>query len=90
MTYAIEVKPAATRDLKRLRSVAAKRVARAIDRLGTEPRPRGVKKLQGKGEHVFFRLRVGDYRVIYQVEEERAVVLVVRIADRKDIYRLEL
>jgi mRNA interferase RelE/StbE len=90
MTYTIEFKPVAARDLKRLPLAVAKRVARAIDRLSTDPRPRGVKKLQGKGDHVFYRLRVGDYRVIYQVEEDRLVVLVVRIADRRDIYRLEL
>jgi mRNA interferase RelE/StbE len=90
VTYAIEFKPAAARDLKRLPLAAAKRVARAIDRLSTDPRPRGVKKLQGKREHAFFRLRVGDYWVINQVEDDRVVVLVVRIADRKDIYRLEL
>jgi mRNA interferase RelE/StbE len=90
MAYAIEFKPAAARDLKKLSAPAAKRVARAIDRLGTDPRPRGVKKLQGKGDHVFYRLRAGDHRVISQVEEDRVVVLVVRIDDRKDIYRLEL
>ncbi len=90
MAYAIEFKPAAVRDLKRLPVAAAKRLARAIDRLSSDPRPRGLKKLKGKGDHVFYRLRVGDYRVIYQVEEERVVVLVVRIAGRKDIYHLEL
>ena len=90
MTYGIEFKPAAARDLKRLPIAAAKRVARAIDRLGTEPRPRGVKKLQGKAEHVFYRVRVGDYRVIYQVHDDQVLVLVVRIADRKDAYRLQL
>jgi mRNA interferase RelE/StbE len=90
MSYRIDFKPAAARDLERLPAAAAKRVARAIDRLGTDPRPRGVKELQGKAEHIFYRVRVGDYRVIYQVYDDRVLVLVVRIADRKDAYRLQL
>jgi mRNA interferase RelE/StbE len=52
--------------------------------------PSGVKKLRGKGRQVFYRLRVGDHRVIYQVNDVAVLVLVIRIGDRKEIYRLEL
>ena len=73
-----------------LARLPARRLGNAIEALAEDPRPRGVKKLHGKGAHIFYRLRVGDYRVIYQVHEDVVLVLIVRIADRKEIYRLEL
>ena len=90
VTYRIEFKPAALRDLKKLPEATVRRIGIAIDGLAKEPRPSGVKKLKGTGEHVFHRLRVGDYRVIYEVHDDAVLVLVVRIGDRKEIYRLEL
>ncbi len=60
MAYAIEFKPAALRDLKKLAKPVARRIAAAIDALAREPRPRDAKKLQGTGSHVFYRVRVGD------------------------------
>ena len=88
--YRIELKPAALRDLKKLPEEAIRRITAAIDAPALEPWPSGVKKLQGKGRHVFYRARVGDYRVIYQVQDDEVLVLVVRISDKKEIYRLEL
>jgi mRNA interferase RelE/StbE len=90
VVYRIEFKPAALRDLRKLPEEAIRRITAAIDALALGPRPSGVKKLKGKGRHVFYRLRVGDHRVIYQVHDDTVLVLVVRIADRKEIYRLEL
>lgn len=90
MVYRIELKLAALRDLKKLPGEAIHRITAAIDALAPEPRPSGVKKLQGKGRHVFYRVRVGDYQVIYQVQDDEVLVLVVRIADKKEIYQLEL
>jgi mRNA interferase RelE/StbE len=90
VTYRIEFKPAALRDLKKLPEAAVRRISIVIDGLAKEPRPDGVKKLKGTGKHVFHRLRVGNYRVIYEVHDDAVLVLVVRIADRKEIYRLEL
>ena len=90
MAYRLEFKPAALRDLKRLPKPTNRRLAKSIEALAEEPRPRGVKKLQGKAERVFYRLRVGDYRVIYQVHDDVVLVLIVRVAGRKEIYRLQL
>jgi len=56
-----------------------------MDLLGKEPRPKGVKKLTGAED--LYRIRVGDYRFVYQILDDRLIVLVVRIAHRKDVYR---
>jgi mRNA interferase RelE/StbE len=61
------------------------RVNAAILALSEDPYPPGSKKLQG--EEDLYRVRVGDYRVLYRVEDERLVVLVVNIGHRRDIYR---
>ena len=56
-----------------------------MDGLAKEPRPKGVKKLSGADD--LYRIRVGDYRVVYQIRDDRLIVLVVRIGHRKDVYR---
>ncbi len=61
-----------------------KRIVRALEQLETDPRPPGVRKLQG--EDNLWRLRVGDHRVIYTIENDRLLVLVVRVANRRDAY----
>ncbi|MFD2081357.1 mRNA interferase RelE/StbE [Actinopolymorpha cephalotaxi] len=88
MSYQIQVEPAAVRALRRLRKgdqLAWKRVAVAIDELAAEPRPHGAKALQGRSG--LLRIRVGDYRVIYEVQDAQLVVLVVDLGHRRDIYR---
>jgi len=84
--YAIEVTPRAQRDLVGLRRKQRERVVRAIDGLAEEPRPPGSKLLKGKLQD-HRRIRVGSFRVLYQVFDQRLVVLVVRVRDRKDVYR---
>ncbi len=61
------------------------RIETKIDGLARDPRPRGVKKLAGEEE--LYRLRVGDYRIIYQVRDRVLVVLVVNVGHRRDVYR---
>ena len=56
-----------------------------IDKLAENPRPRGAEKL--KGEDGLYRIRVGDYSVIYQVRDKALIVLVVKIGDRKEVYK---
>ena len=85
MPYEIELTPAAVRDLKKMPAHYQRRVRDAIDNLGHDPRPEGVKKLSG--EENLWRIRVGEYRVVYGIEDKRLVVLVIRIGHRKDIYR---
>ena len=85
MAYAVVLKPAALRDLRRLPEDARRRIAVTIDALAGEPRPTGVEKFQGEAE--LYRVRVGDYRIVYQVEHKALVVLVVRIGHRREMYR---
>ena len=56
----------------------------AIDRLAEEPRPHGTVKLAGRDD---YRIRVGDWRVVYEVDDVRRRVIVVRVAHRRDVYR---
>lgn len=60
------------------------RVGTAIESLAAEPRPRGVVKLAGRDD---FRIRVGEYRIVYAVDDAEQVVLVARIAHRREAYR---
>lgn len=82
--YAVYLKPAAERALKKLTSVILRRIARAIDDLRTNPRPSGAAALQG--EPGLLRIRVGDYRIIYTVRDDRLTVLVITVGHRRDAY----
>jgi mRNA interferase RelE/StbE len=85
-TYAIQLKPAAERDLKRIKDKAVlRRIAKAIDGLHTNPRPSGAKTLQG--DDSILRIRVGDYRILYTIEDRTLVVLVIRVGHRREVYR---
>ncbi len=83
MTYRISFQPRASRELEKLPNAARERIACAIDALESNPRPHGCKKLVGMNA---WRIRVGDYRVVYQIHDGRLLVLVVRIGHRRDIY----
>jgi len=62
------------------------RITAAIDALATDPRPAGTTKLAGSDD---FRLRIGDHRIVYAVDDSRRVVIIARIAHRREIYRPE-
>ena len=83
--YRVFLKPAAERALDKLPKADFARVKARILALSVEPRPHGVVKLAGEDD--LYRVRSGDYRVLYRVEEERLVVLVVRVANRREAYR---
>ena len=85
MAYAVFIIPAAARQLEKLDAAARRRIRRAIDALAETPRPNGCKKLSATENA--YRIRVGDYRVLYQAEDRRLVVLVVRVAHRREAYR---
>lgn len=85
MAYRIEFAPAAARQLRKLDPRARRRIQAAVELLGTDPRPSGAKKLVGgEGER---RVRTGDYRVVYEIQDDALVVLVLAIAHRRDVYR---
>ena len=84
-TYQFEWKRSALRELKRLDRQVVPRIIAAVESLATHPRPDGVRKLQGSQQT--YRLRVGTYRVIYELYESRVLVEIVRVRHRKDAYR---
>jgi mRNA interferase RelE/StbE len=82
--YRVALIPRAERDLAALPREAQARIDARILALSQDPRPPGVKKLQG--EEGFYRIRVGDYRIVYSVDDRDLLVLVVRIASRGEAY----
>jgi len=85
VAYSIEFKPAAFRGLAKLGKDAQKRLARRIAGLARNPRPFGVQKLKGMLD--LYRLRVGDYRIIYQIQDEVLLVLIIQVGHRRGVYR---
>ena len=83
--YRIEVAPRAVRELRALPQAVRRRVGRRILALARDPRPYGSRKLEGMED--LYRLRVGDYRVVYRIEDGVLLVLIVRVRHRRDAYR---
>ena len=78
------MQPQAARSFRRLQPPLRQRIARAIDALGEEPRPVGAVRLAGRDD---YRIRVGDYRVVYIIDDAERLVVVGRIAHRREVYR---
>ncbi len=85
MTYTILFKPSAKKAFDRLPLDVRRRIASKINGLAQNPFPPGIVKLAG--EESAYRIRIGDYRVIYDVLKEKVVVLVLRIGHRGEVYR---
>ncbi len=85
MAYEVRLKPSVERALRKLPAQIRSRIGRRLDGLATHPRPSGCEKLGGVDDP--YRVRVGDYRVVYQVSDEVLVVLVVTIGHPGDVYR---
>ena len=85
MKYRIEFSPAAESQFKKLPKEVQARLKHRIDALAENPFPRGVKKLSA--EESFYRLRIGDYRIIYQVQGKALLILILKLGHRKNIYR---
>lgn len=84
MSYRVEFTKAAARQVRKLPRPARDRVVAAIAELQDDPRPHGSKKLVG--EQTAWRVRIGDYRVIYDVFDEELIVTVVRAGHRREVY----
>ena len=82
--YRVEFTPAALRQVKKLPGNILKKVAHAIDNLKSNPWPDGAKKLVA-GDNLY-RVRVGDYRIVYQIRNKELIILIVRVRHRKDVY----
>lgn len=85
MAYKLDVTPAAIRDLKRLPRNVQTDIRSAIDELAKNPRPQGYEKMEGSDD--VYRIRCGDYRIIYQILDDVLTVIVVRARHRRDVYK---
>jgi mRNA interferase RelE/StbE len=85
MAHTVEFSPGAERDFRKLAREIQLRLRPRIDALADNPRPSGAKKLKGRSE--MWRIRAGDYRIVYEIRDRILVVLVVRIAHRREVYR---
>jgi mRNA interferase RelE/StbE len=85
VAYAIQFKPLALRQLEKLSRDAQKRLAAKVESLRNDPLPPGCKKMAGIPDG--WRVRVGDYRIVYQVHRSVLLVLILAVGHRKEIYR---
>lgn len=85
MPYRVELRPRADKALSRLPTETQKRITERLIQLQENPRPPGVLKLAGEAD--LYRIRVGEYRVIYRIHDDILYVLVVAIGHRREIYR---
>ena len=83
--YAVSFRRSAEKDLRRLDAATQQRVLRVTTSLARMPRPVGCRKLHGSDNA--FRIRVGDYRIVYTVDDEVLVVAIERVRHRREVYR---
>ena len=85
MSYRIDIAPAAQREMKRLPSEAVRKADIAMLELEQHPRPHGCTKLEGSEDE--YRLRIGDYRILYVIDDKAKVVTIAHVRHRRDAYR---
>jgi len=84
MTYCIVIKPSAVKELEAVPSKDRSRIVYRIQGLAEEPRPHGCEKLSRQNR---YRIRQGKYRILYEVMDKEVIVVVVKVAHRKEAYR---
>lgn len=84
MSYRLDYTPIAERSIERLDRQLQKRILQRIESLSRNPRPPGSVKLAGQD---VYRIRVGDYRIIYAIQDDRLIVLVIDVGHRREVYR---
>ena len=85
MPYSVQLAPVAKRQLRKLDRSIQERVVRRLEKLEKDPRPPGVEKLEG--DESTYRIRMGEYRIVYEIQEKVLVVLVLKVGHRREIYR---
>lgn len=83
-SYSVRIKQSAERELRGAPKKDRQRIAKRIESLSAEPRPPDCEKLFGENA---YRIRQGDYRILYTIDEERRIVEVYRIGHRREVYR---
>ena len=84
MSYEVFIEKLAQRVLEKISQPNQNRIIDGIRNLGTDPRPPGVRKLAGRPA---WRIRVGAYRIIYEIDDEKSTILVVALGHRKEVYK---
>ena len=85
MAYTIEFRPAVLKSLKKFPKRDLVRIKKKIDELAKDLPDPNITKM--KGNNTFHKIRTGDYRIIYEIQNDRLVILVVKIGHRKDVYK---
>lgn len=85
MSYQVEISKGALKQLKKLSPELQERIQAKIDYLAIEPRPDGVKKLKARDNS--YRIRVGDYRVVYEIIDDVLLIIVVEVGHRGNLYK---
>ncbi len=85
MPYRVEIAPAAERQFKKLDFTIARRLRDALRKLEVNPRPATSVRMSGLDKT--WRIRAGDYRMVYEIHDDHLLVLVIRIGHRREVYR---
>ncbi|MEI2721893.1 MAG: type II toxin-antitoxin system RelE/ParE family toxin [Gemmatimonadales bacterium] len=83
-SYSVVIRRSAGKDIEALPTADRRRVVARIRALATDPRPVGCEKLSGEEK---YRLRQGDYRILYEITDRELIVTVVKVGNRRDVYR---
>ena len=83
-SYKLFIKPSAAKELESVPAKARRMIARKVQSLAMDPRPRGSEKLSGED---LYRIRQGDYRVLYDIQDKAGVIVVIKIGHRREVYR---
>ncbi len=86
MSFSIRIRKQALKEIEKLPSKNSIEISKAIDSLSFEPRPVGCKKLKGQSETIW-RIKVGDFRILYIIEDKIKIVEIRKIGNRKDVYK---
>lgn len=84
MTYSIKVLSKAEKQIILLPKKDQRKILKCLSDLKDDPRPNGVKKL--KGNEAFYRIRQGNFRIVYEIEDKKLLILIVKVGHRKDVY----
>lgn len=85
--YRVEFNKRYLKDLEKIPSKMQKQITEKIKELALNPRPDGCKKLQGSDDLPLYRIRCGDYRVVYTINDNILLVLIIEVGHRREIYR---
>jgi mRNA interferase RelE/StbE len=83
--YRIEWKRSALKELQKLPGPLISKIVSAVDNLSSNPFPQGVRKLVATEDT--YRIRIGDYRVLYNIIEKKVIIEIIRVGHRKDVYK---